>query len=52
MNFDKYGRVYVSDATGYNYGLELTLERFLSQGWYIWRRLLFSKASSGVLTTY
>lgn len=34
MNFDKYGRVYVSDATGYNYGLELTLERFLSQGWY------------------
>lgn len=34
MNFDKYGRVYVSDATGFNYGLELTLERFLSQGWY------------------
>lgn len=34
MNFDKYGRVYVSDGTGYNYGLELTLERFLSQGWY------------------
>ncbi|NLA15176.1 MAG: TonB-dependent receptor [Bacteroidales bacterium] len=34
MNFDKYGRVYVSDATGYNYGIELTLERFLSQGWY------------------
>jgi len=34
MQFDKYGRVYVSDGTGYNYGLELTLERFLSQGWY------------------
>lgn len=34
MSFDKYGRVYVNDATGYNYGLELTLERFLSQGWY------------------
>ncbi|MFY9116974.1 MAG: TonB-dependent receptor [Bacteroidales bacterium] len=34
MDFDKYGRVYVSDATGYNYGLELTLERFLSEGWY------------------
>jgi len=34
MNFDKYGRVYVSDATGYNYGLELTLEHFLTSGWY------------------
>jgi len=34
MNFDKYGRVYVSDATGYNFGLEVTLERFLSAGWY------------------
>lgn len=34
MDFDKYGRVYVSDATGYNYGLEVTLERFLSEGWY------------------
>ena len=34
MNFDKYGRVYVSEATGYNYGLELTVERFLADGWY------------------
>ena len=34
MQFNKYGRVYVSDGTGYNYGLELTVERFLSKGWY------------------
>lgn len=33
-DFNKYGRVYVSEGTGYNYGLELTLERMLTQGWY------------------
>ncbi len=34
LDFDKYGRVYVSEGTGYNYGLEMTLERMLTDGWY------------------
>lgn len=34
MDFSKYGRVYVDDGTGENYGLEFTMERFLSKGWY------------------
>lgn len=34
LDFDKYGRVYVSEGTGRNYGLELTFERFLSDSWY------------------
>ena len=34
LDFNKYGRIFVSEGTGENIGLELTLERFLSQGWY------------------
>ena len=34
LDFNKYGRIFVSEGTGENVGLELTLERFLSQGWY------------------
>ena len=34
LDFDKYGQVYVSDGVGENMGLEFTLERFLSRGWY------------------
>ena len=52
MNFDKYGRVYVSDATGYNFGLEVTLERFLSAGWYYMATGSLLKVNSGVLTIF
>ena len=34
LDFNKYGRVFVSEGIGENVGLEFTLERFLSQGWY------------------
>lgn len=34
LDFSKYGRIYVSQATGQNYGLELSIERIISKGWY------------------
>ena len=34
LDFGKYGQVYVSEGVGENMGLEFTLERFLSRGWY------------------
>ncbi|MDR2585093.1 MAG: TonB-dependent receptor [Prevotellaceae bacterium] len=34
LDFEKYGQVYVSEGEGENIGLEFTLERFLTRGWY------------------